>query len=646
MKIKSIRVKNFRCLKDVQMSCDDLTVLVGGNGVGKSCMLKALNFFYNTNIKVEEPDFYDGSISEPISVVVEYWDLTAYETKLFKPYLEGDVLSVEKVIQFNYSRPIQRYFGTRFKNSDFEDFRMATGTDMRKEYNKLLTKKAYQNFPKYQNKNLAEDTLQEWEMSNKKKCKRERDNGQFFGFQNVGMHRLEKFTKFIMIPAVQEAGEEGVENTGSIFEQIMDVVVKSTLAQNQKLVKLEEVTQRRYARIIDSSKNKELKGLEKDLTSNLSIFVPDSEVNIKWIEGRGVTLHVPRAYVTLREGGYHNTVDRCGHGLQRAYILSLFQQLAVIQASMSLESSEQEEKVEFGLPSLIIGIEEPELYQHPDRIRFFANTLLQLSEKGIDGTVDSIQILHSTHSPLLVDFRRVEQIRIFRKIIANGSRPKVTAVTTTDLSVIARFIEEAKGDKKNTIKPEALRQRLVQLMNPWMNEGFFANLIVLVEGIKDRALILGEALYRNVDLESKGVSVIPCVGKHNLPSAIAIFNCLGIPTYTIWDSDKDKKKDKNAKKANKEILRCLGCEAEDYPCRITNNFSCVGTNLEDTFRYEIGKSKFSTDIAHYCSQNNLGKPRYVMENPYAVADVIKYFREKGYVSKTLVDIVDKILEKT
>ncbi len=40
--IKSIRIKNFRCLRDVTVALDSLTVLVGPNGSGKSTLLDAI----------------------------------------------------------------------------------------------------------------------------------------------------------------------------------------------------------------------------------------------------------------------------------------------------------------------------------------------------------------------------------------------------------------------------------------------------------------------------------------------------------------------------------------------------------------------------------------------------------------------------
>lgn len=643
MKITSINVKNYRCLRDVFVPLNALTVLVGTNGTGKSCLLSALKLFYNTNIKISERDYYGGNTSEDISITVHFSDLTDTEKKLFRSYLEGDELSVEKVIKYDTPRPLQKYHGTRYKNSEFEAFRNASGGNIRAEYDKLRGKDDYKDFPPYQNKEVAKEVFAKWELANKDRCKRCRDDGEFFGFQNVGTYRLEKYSRFIHIPAVQEASEESTERKGSIFEEVMEIVVKSALATNEDLVRLEAETQQKYKKLIDPSKNKNLKGLEKKITETLNYFVHDSEVKIQWIEETGIQINPPRAYVTLMEGGYENTVDRCGHGLQRAYVLSLFQELAFIQASTSLEGGEPNESSQSSLPSLIIGIEEPELYQHPDRQRHFAQTLLKLSSGGIERTIANIQIIYSTHAPLMIDFQRFNELRIFRKIDATEEeKPKETNVTYTNLSEVSRLVEKAKGLSLDSIGDEELRQRLISLMNPWMNEGFFASLVVLVEGIRDRALILGEAFTRALDFESKGICIIPCSGKDSMTEAIAIYNCLKIPAYVVWDSDEGKAQ---GRPANKNILRCLGCAPEDYPCKLTNDFCCTKTNLEQTFREEIGSVDYERVSSRYCRENNLGKLRYAMENPYIVSSIIGLLKKEGYHSNTLKEIVDKISEK-
>jgi predicted ATP-dependent endonuclease of OLD family len=642
MKIRGISVKNYRCLRNIDVPIEDLSVLLGQNGCGKSCLLSALRLFYNTHVGVEIQDFYDQNINEDITITVHFSDLTPFEKKLFSPYLEGEGLSIEKVIKYAEPRPTQKYHGTRFINPEFESFRKASSTGLRAEYEKLRQKKEYAPFPPYQNKNEANEVLEKWELANKEKCSRNRDEGQFFGFQNVGMHRLEEHTKFIFIPAVQEAGEESEEQKGSIFEELMQVVVKSSLAANEKIGRLQEETERKYRKLIDPKKNKNLVDLERKLTEGLNYFVPDSAVSIEWIEETGIQISPPRAYVRLSEGGYMNTVDRCGHGLQRAYILALFQQLAFIQASASLKSEGESNSDERGLPSLIIGIEEPELYQHPDRQRHFSETLLELSSKGIEGVVESIQVIYSTHAPLMVDFQRFNQLRIFKKVNAEeADKPKIAKITYSTLAQNARFLEKAKELSENDIKDEALRQRLVQIMTPWMNEGFFAKLIVLVEGIKDRALVLGEALSEGHDFESMGISVIPCCGKNSLPEAISIFKSLEIPLYVVWDSDKGKRKGISA---NRNTLRCFGLAPQDYPCITNADFSCTETNLEATFQNEIGR-QFQKIISDYCKENCIGKPSYSMENPYVVHQLINLLKSKGHQSPSLIAIIDNIVKK-
>ena len=46
MKILSVRIQNFRSIKDQTIPFDDYTCLVGPNGSGKSNVLHALNVFF------------------------------------------------------------------------------------------------------------------------------------------------------------------------------------------------------------------------------------------------------------------------------------------------------------------------------------------------------------------------------------------------------------------------------------------------------------------------------------------------------------------------------------------------------------------------------------------------------------------------
>lgn len=60
MKIKSLKLKNFRSYKDeIEVKFDDLTVFVGKNDIGKSTILEALDIFFNDGkgvIKFDKTD--------------------------------------------------------------------------------------------------------------------------------------------------------------------------------------------------------------------------------------------------------------------------------------------------------------------------------------------------------------------------------------------------------------------------------------------------------------------------------------------------------------------------------------------------------------------------------------------------------------
>lgn len=47
VKIQSVRIKNFRTLKDVTIPFDSVTTFIGPNGAGKSTVLRALDWYFN-----------------------------------------------------------------------------------------------------------------------------------------------------------------------------------------------------------------------------------------------------------------------------------------------------------------------------------------------------------------------------------------------------------------------------------------------------------------------------------------------------------------------------------------------------------------------------------------------------------------------
>jgi putative ATP-dependent endonuclease of OLD family len=149
-------------------------------------------------------------------------------------------------------------------------------------------------------------------------------------------------------------------------------------------------------------------------------------------------------------------------------------------------------------------------------------------------------VIYCTHSPLFVGLDRFDQIRVVRKVHHAPEMPKKTCVLSRTLNEVAERIGQLEGKAEGTYTGETLRPRLTALLDHWISEGFFASVVVLVEGDTDRAAILGAGKANNLELDSLGISVLACNGKSGIFTAGAVFQSFGTPTFCIWDSDEHR----------------------------------------------------------------------------------------------------------
>lgn len=655
MIIKQIHVKNLRCILDETLDCEPLTALVGPNGAGKSTFIRALELFYAVNPKVTVDDFYNRDTAQPIEIAVTFGDLGPEASKRFAAYLDKGTLTVTSVISLEEGKVNAKLHGSRLQNADFVPFRDAsTKTDKNRVYKELRERAEYADLPAARSADAALGALEEWEAKHPESCSWERDAGQFFGFKEVGQGYLGDFTHLIVVPAVRDAAEESAEGKGSAITELMDLVVRSTLAASAELEKFTEDAKRRYDEVMAGETTKrQLAELETTLGTMLKTYVPTAGVEMEWVTGGAVTVALPRADVKLLEDAYPSPVDRTGHGLQRVFILAMLQHLAAVRTAVgSQERSESEaeptpaEGTAGVLPNLVVAIEEPELYQHPSRERHLANVLLKLSRGTIPGVASTTQIIYATHSPLFVGIDRFDQTRLVRKVSNGDGKPRITRVTRSDMDSVAEALWEAcdrkdrAGNETPKFTGDSLRPRLQCLMTPWMSESFFSEVVVLLEGEGDRAAILGAGLGKGHDFESMGISVIPCGGKASMDRPALIFKGLGIPTYVVWDGDQD---DKAGIRSNHILQRIVGVDPVDYPGRIEATFACFQTKLEKTLREELGPD-YDRQIDDCKREFGYTERKQAEKNPRVLAEVIRRAAANAKTSASLDSIVDHILE--
>jgi len=648
MIIQEVHVKNFRSILDESFPCDRLTALVGRNGSGKSSFLRALEMFYDPSAKVIAEDFYAEDTSQDIEIAVTFSDLTDQEKNFFSAYIDNDTLSVVRIFSLSSGKKSGTYHGMRLQNPEFAGVRGAGGKrDITAKYNELRSLDKYSSLPTVRSADQALEALGQWESEHPQECSRLRDDGQFFGFTEVGQGYLGRYTRFIRIPAVRDASEDATERRGSCVTEIMDLVVRSVLAARKEVTSFKEETQAKYKEILDPSKLTELTTLQDQLTNTLKQFAPDASVSLKWAELADINIPMPEAEVKLLEDGYESAVQRTGHGLQRAFILTMLQHLIAAREieKVTEEGCASEEEIpapeEPRLPNLVLAIEEPELYQHPSRQRHMASVLLQLAQGSVPGVAKKTQVIYSTHAPLFVGLDRFDQIRVLRKENEETGKPKVTKVARAELDAVAKEIWNACGRQGDKYTAETLRPRLQALMTPWVNEGFFADIVVLVEGEDDRAAILGMAKSMSHDFDSAGIAVVPCMGKNNLDRPLVIFRQLGIPVYVVWDGDHG---DSNSNpEINRYLLRLLGQTEDDWPDTVDDSYACFKTKLETVLSQEIGNDLFDNTLSEVQAQLDIPKKKDALKNPAVLQQVIDMTAAEGKMSTTLKEIVARII---
>jgi putative ATP-dependent endonuclease of the OLD family len=611
--------------------------------------LKAIELFYSATPRVDIEDFYNRDTSKEVVIGITFNDLSKEASELFTTYIQNAKLTVERVFSWQDGRITAKYHGSSLQNIEFQPIRDGLavkdrGKTARQAYDAIRERTEYAELPAWSSLGAVDSSLRQWEATNPGKCARRRDSGQFFGFEEVGQGYLGRFTRFLFIPAVRDAAGDAAEGRGSALSDLMDLVVRSVLANKDAVKKLKEDTQRQYQEILDPSKLTELTTLSADLTKTLKVFVPDAGVELLWLPLEEVKIPMPKADIKLVEDGFSSAVARTGHGLQRAFILTMLQHLASAQipiVSVLAEAKKEESPTSIKkLPNLVLAIEEPELYQHPNRQRHLARILLQLSSGKTPGVAERTQIIYGTHSPLFVGIDRIDQIRLLRKIGNAPAMPKTTKIVQTSLDRIAEVVWQADGGIGAKYTGATLLPRLQAIMTPWMSEGFFADVAVLVEGEDDRAALLGVALLLGIDLESAGIAVVPCGGKSSLDRPAAIFRELGVPTYVLWDGDGGEKDAKP--EDNHRLLRLMGQKVEDWPAFVGDRCASFGVNLETTLREELGAADFDKWLGECQTQFAISKRKHAMKNPFVIARILQKAGENGRDSKTLRAVVESV----
>jgi energy-coupling factor transporter ATP-binding protein EcfA2 len=626
----------------VSVDFDDYTCLVGANGAGKSTVLAALNVLFRQTSSptpvssLLEEDFHLRDTSRPITITATFADLSQDAQTDFKEYFRQGVLIVSAKAEWSSEaktavvrqlgvRSVMRAFAHWFKRSD----EGARADELKDIYRAL--RDATPDLPTATSKPAMESALRAYEEAHPELCELLDSEHQFYGWTK-GENRLRKYFQWVFIPAVKEAYEEQSEAKNTALGELLQRTIRLAVDFDGPLKALKSATELEYERIVASQQDA-LRDISRSLQEKLQRWAhPDARLSLEW-QGdpeKAVSLSGPAAKAAIGEGAFVGEVSRLGHGLQRSFIISLLQELASDDAG--------------GGPTLLLGFEEPELYQHPPQARHLATTLLEL-------TTANAQVIVATHSPFFASGRHFESVRMFRK---SGGGSAACSCTRLSFRSVTEAIAAALGEEP--AEPSTLIAALEQILQPTQRELLFCGLPVLVEGEEDIALIAAHLRLsgRWDQFRRAGGHIIASLGKANLSRSLAIANELALPAYVLFDGDgphlddtpENRQKMQRNEKDNRCLLRLAGLPDADPLSMVvvqSDRVSMWPTDLTSTVREEIGANAWAQAVQAVRDAYQLhGVSK---KNGILLAAVLEHLWQAGTKSTHLEQLVTKILSR-
>lgn len=632
MKIQKIEIKNYRSLHNLIICPKGILALVGRNNSGKSNLIKALELFFEGSTRlVNDECFYNHKTGEPIEILISFDQLSDWEREQFGPWMDEDNLVVGREI-------------------------FCTGADSYTINNLAITKVPE---PEWLREDIISgDKITEW-WSKKDELK---INGLDFGVElgaskpGVGKWKeaVKKFLdehrdeipwkkerrenpkgypgvlkgalpEFIHIPAVRDISEEvKVAKTNPFGQLINSVLAKISGEQKDAISKQLKEIEKRLNRSEEGERITQIKDVEDRLNKLMSELMEcDIEIEMAMPQLREV-FGEAKIYA---DDGVRTTIETKGHGMQRSMIFTILRAYAELAHVQKAEERAGER-------TTIFAIEEPELYLHPQSQRTLMSVFREIAS-GRD------QVIYSTQSSIFVDISHFDHICIMRR----EKRDESYESYPTQLSILT-MIEDLKARKGVDATEEGIREQYSHAFNPMINEGFFADKVVIVEGPSEQYALPIYADAFGYNLDRNNISVVHSDGKGQMDRLLRVFNGFKIPTYLWFDGDKNNK-DKDVRDKTLELLELLGEpveKIEDAKTKVSDRYAILEYKLEETLKDEL------VDYEKLVQQavKSLGPTGKPLKHRF-IANTLKRRIDNGetpedVLPKTIIKIVEKVKE--
>lgn len=314
-------------------------------------------------------------------------------------------------------------------------------------------------------------------------------NGRYVQCESKIIEKIKSHFDFVLIPPVRDADKLRWHEAAVLKEVVVAYLERHFKNRDSVTPRFKEATAS-VERNALAKVAKELRGLV-GISAGLDFdigFSPD--LTYKDFLG-GIRFNVV-------EGGSTFDVSDCGTGVQSLVIIALYRLLASLRDC-----------------SLVVAVEEPEVNLHPQAQR----QLFPALKKAVG---EDMQLLFTTHSPVLVDSVPHEDVVLVRKVeeARRGFKTIVNQVAET-------FFDDYGFQEERYYNFHSQRN----------SDFLFSRFVVLCEGSIDAAIVKQLLEQNGIDLELAGVTVLNMGSVDNLRYPLHLLDDLAIPRLLIVDKD-------------------------------------------------------------------------------------------------------------
>lgn len=561
MRLKSIKIQNFRKLNDVEIDLGDATFLIGANNAGKSSTLDVIEYLV-TDKKLDN------------SCRSRYLEDGEELTKTEDVIIEGCFDNVDATIVnqrgFNSSR-LNSYLDENGNEKYSFNYRVrltADGKNHREiQMHQQKLKDEFVDCKKWQDfidKGVDADVFSEVGDLNHTLLAKERkdlednypmlfeveeSNGWFENPGGISGNVLSKLPRFLKIKADVLAEEMEASKSGTLHDLLsymFDDVRKGSDHYKKAVEELQELS-----REMDPTDEHGAFGqLMRDLNKTVDDVFPKATINIDTDLTKAESLK-PIFGVTISSNVTTDVLHQ-GTGLIRSAVFAL----------LRFDKQRREQFSETDERGLIIGFEEPELFLHPNAAENMRRVIYELADSNS-------QIIATTHSPYMIDLSQKPKQVLNSYTLGTNDFTHVVAFNLSDA-----FQEIQEDDK--------VRVKMIQKIDDYVARVFFAQKVIIVEGdtedivFKRTIEVMPEEVKKVV---SSDYQIIKATGKATMISFIRYLKALSVDLFVVHDEDAGTA---GAMIMNAPILTALG---NDSTKRLMMH-NCV----EDELGYTAPKS--------------------------------------------------------